>query len=151
MKLARDRLYYSISDVAEILDLKPSIIRFWETEFAILKPLQKEKNAKRKFKTREIEILLKIKTLLYIEKFTIKGANEQLKNWKPLMTLPELAAALENNVIPITESQFLADEPEKKIKKESFHSELFSDNDHNPQKNAMILIEEIRALLTRII
>jgi len=150
LKLARDRLYYSISDVAEILDLKPSIIRFWETEFAILKPLQKEKNAKRKFKTREIEILLKIKTLLYIEKFTIKGANEQLKNWKPLMTLPELASALENNVIPITESQVLSDEPEKKIKKESFYSDLLSQDDQQPQKNALLLIEEIRALLTRI-
>ena len=109
MKLAKDRLYYSISDVAEILDLKPSIIRFWETEFAVLKPLQKEKNAKRKFKIREIEILLKIKTLLYIEKFTIKGANDQLKNWKPSMTFQEISESLENGVIPISDFQTAAE------------------------------------------
>lgn len=151
MKLAKDRLYYSISDVADLLDLKPSIIRFWETEFALLKPLQKEKNSKRKFKIREIEILLKIKSLLYVEKFTIKGANDQLKNWKPFMSFTELATTLENGVILSSESNIQQDsESDKKNKKETSLPDLQISSKMQPLNRSAQIVEEIRSILTRI-
>ena len=148
-----EKKYFTISEVAEMFDVTTSLIRFWETEFSILKPLQKEKNAKRKFKIREIEIILKIKTLLYLEKFTIKGANEQLKNWKPVMSFQEMSDYLENGVIPVSEIKMPAE-----LEKRYEHSRLqIADNSNNNRNvlsnrhlESLKLVAEIRNLLTKI-
>lgn len=96
VKLSKDRLYYTISDVARMLDLKASVIRFWEKEFADVKPVQRRRNSKRKYKFKDIQYIYRIKELLYYEKYTIKGAIEQLKSWKPEYSLEELCALIEN-------------------------------------------------------
>ena len=76
---SKSKLYYSIKEVSEVTQLKPYVLRYWETEFPSLKPL-KNKAGNRTYKKHDIEVLLDIKQLLYEKKFTIKGAVEELKN-----------------------------------------------------------------------
>ena len=72
------KLYYSISEISEIADLKKYVIRFWETEFSNLQP-KKNKAGNRIYKKEDLELILKIKDLLYNHHYTIKGAKKVLK------------------------------------------------------------------------
>jgi DNA-binding transcriptional MerR regulator len=73
-----DKLYYFMGEVNKITGLKPHVLRYWETEFPALNPKKNEKG-KRIYQKKDIELVLKIKELLYEKKFTIKGAKEELK------------------------------------------------------------------------
>ncbi len=73
-----DKLYFRIGDVSELLKLEPYVLRFWETEFPQLKPV-KSSSGQRMYRRREVELALRIRTLLYEEGFTIPGARERLK------------------------------------------------------------------------
>lgn len=73
-----DRLYFRIGEVSELLQLPAYVLRFWETEFPQLKPT-KSSTGQRMYRRREVELALRIKTLLYENGFTIAGAREQLK------------------------------------------------------------------------
>jgi len=75
------KLYYSISEVAKLANLEPYVLRYWETEFDELRP-QKNKAGNRIYKVKDIRLILKIKELLYEDKYTIAGACQQLKNSK---------------------------------------------------------------------
>jgi DNA-binding transcriptional MerR regulator len=72
------KFYYTIGEVSNLLDLKPYVIRFWETEFPQLKP-RKDHGRNRQFTEDHIELLRKIKDMLYTQKFTIDGARQKLK------------------------------------------------------------------------
>jgi DNA-binding transcriptional MerR regulator len=72
-----DKLYYSISEVKDITGIEPYVLRFWETEFPSLRP-RKNKKGHRTYRKKDIELILKIKALLYDEKYTIPGAREAL-------------------------------------------------------------------------
>ena len=72
------KLYYSISEVSEITELKQYVLRYWETEFSQLKP-SKNLAGNRTYRSHDIDVILDIKTLLYDRKFTIKGAQQHLK------------------------------------------------------------------------
>ena len=78
---ARDikKLYYSISEVSEITELKQYVLRYWETEFSQLKP-SKNRAGNRIYRSHDIDLLMEIKSLLYDRKFTIKGAQQYLNN-----------------------------------------------------------------------
>ena len=69
--------YYSISEVCEITDLKPHVLRYWETQFAVLKP-RKNSAGNRSYRKKEIQLVQLIKYLLYEEKYTIEGARQKL-------------------------------------------------------------------------
>src|SRR3954451_3473600 len=73
-----DRLYFRIGEVRELLHLPAYVLRFWETEFPQLKPT-KSSTGQRMYRRREVELGLRIRTLLYDEGFTIPGARERLK------------------------------------------------------------------------
>lgn len=73
-----DKLYFRIGDVSELLKLEPYVLRFWETEFPQLRPV-KSSSGQRMYRRREVELALRIRTLLYEEGFTIPGARERLK------------------------------------------------------------------------
>jgi len=62
-----------------MLDLTPSLIRFWETEFREIRP-QKNRQGNRVYTPRDVEILRKIHYLLKVQKYTIKGAKEKLRH-----------------------------------------------------------------------
>lgn len=74
-----ENIYFTIGQVAEHVDLPQSVLRYWETVFDVLEP-QKSKGGNRRYRKKDIEIILKIKKLLYEQGFTIKGANKQLKS-----------------------------------------------------------------------
>ena len=71
------KLYYSIGDVSEITGLKQYVLRFWETEFSVLKP-GKNKAGNRIYKDKDIKVIRQIKSLLYDKKYTIKGAKQYM-------------------------------------------------------------------------
>lgn len=76
-KNSEDKLYYSISEVADMTGLKPYVLRFWEKEFPQLKP-KKNRGGNRTYQKREIVVINRIKHLLYEEGFTIEGARQKL-------------------------------------------------------------------------
>ncbi|RMF07372.1 MAG: MerR family transcriptional regulator [Candidatus Neomarinimicrobiota bacterium] len=73
------KLYYSIGEVSEITGIKPYVLRFWESEFRQLNP-PKNRAGNRIYRQKDIDLILKIKSLLYEKKFTIKGAQEVLSH-----------------------------------------------------------------------
>lgn len=84
------RLYYSIAEVSRITDLKPYVLRYWETEFRELRPA-KNRAGNRIYRKSDIRLIFTIKRLLYHEKYTIEGARQKLqlikKNNDPQMSL----------------------------------------------------------------
>jgi DNA-binding transcriptional MerR regulator len=71
------KVYYSISEVAEITGLEPHVLRYWETEFGMLRPM-KNRGGNRAYREKDIKLLFLIKKLLYHDRFTIEGARRQL-------------------------------------------------------------------------
>jgi DNA-binding transcriptional MerR regulator len=76
-----DKLYFKIGEASRILGVEPYVLRFWETEFELLKP-SKAPSQHRLYKKKDVELLLEIKRLLYVEGFTIEGARKRLKENK---------------------------------------------------------------------
>jgi len=72
-----DKFYFKIGEVSRILNVKPYVLRFWETEFR-LSPA-KNQSQHRVYRRQDVETLLTIKRLLYEERFTIEGARSKLK------------------------------------------------------------------------
>lgn len=77
-----EKVYWSIGEVAEMLDLSFAQIRLWEKEFDVFQ-LKKNKKGDRFFTKKDIEQLRFIKHLLKEKKYTIKGAREQIRSRKP--------------------------------------------------------------------
>lgn len=73
------KLYYTITEVSNLLELKPYVIRYWETEFPQLK-MSRKTGRNRRYSPKEVETIKRIKTLLYDKKYTIKGAKAHLKD-----------------------------------------------------------------------
>ncbi|MDZ7270087.1 MAG: MerR family transcriptional regulator [candidate division KSB1 bacterium] len=71
------KLYYSIAEVSRITDVKPHVLRYWETEFPELRP-PKNRAGNRTYKLDDIRLIFRIKRLLYVEKYTVAGARERL-------------------------------------------------------------------------
>jgi len=72
------KYYYTIGEVCNLLGLKPHVLRYWEKEFPQLHP-KKSKGRNRKYNPQDIELLKKIKHMLYSQKFTIDGARQKLR------------------------------------------------------------------------
>lgn len=71
------KYYYTIGEVCNLLDLKPHVIRYWETEFRQLNP-SRLKGRNRRYSPEQIDLLRIIKDLLYVQRFTIKGVKKKL-------------------------------------------------------------------------
>jgi len=72
-----DKLFFRIGEVCKIVDIEPFVLRFWETEFPNLAP-EKSKSGQRVYKRKDVEMVLRIKELLYERGYTIAGARKQL-------------------------------------------------------------------------
>jgi DNA-binding transcriptional MerR regulator len=73
-----DKLYFKIGEVSELLGVEPYVLRYWETEFAVLSP-KKSGTGHRLYRRKDVELLLRIKHLLYEKRFTIEGARQSLQ------------------------------------------------------------------------
>jgi DNA-binding transcriptional MerR regulator len=74
-----DKLYYKIGEVSKITGVKPHVLRYWESEFREIKPY-KSQSLQRLYRKRDIELVLRIKKLLYEDLFTIPGAKRKIKD-----------------------------------------------------------------------
>jgi DNA-binding transcriptional MerR regulator len=74
-----DKLYFRIGEVADLLAVEPYVLRYWETEFPSLVP-KKSGTGHRLYRRKDVELLLKIKHLLYEKRYTIEGARQSLHN-----------------------------------------------------------------------
>ena len=71
------KVYYSIGEVCDLTGLKPHVLRYWESQFEVLSP-SKNRAGNRVYRSKDIELVLLVKHLLYEEKYTIEGANRRL-------------------------------------------------------------------------
>jgi len=91
--------FYSIGDVCALTDLKPHVLRYWESQFKLLNPA-KNRSGNRVYARREVDVILLVKQLLYTEKYTIDGARQKLDEHRKSGTLRTAArAALELQTI----------------------------------------------------
>ena len=72
-----EKEYYSIGEVCEIADLKPHVLRYWETQFPVLRPA-KNQAGNRVYRRKEIKLIQLLRHLLYTERYTIEGAKQKL-------------------------------------------------------------------------
>ena len=75
---------YRISDVSRLAALKPFVLRYWETEFPMLQPL-KSSGGRRLYRQEDVDMVFRIKRLLYDEGFTIAGARRHLREHEGAM------------------------------------------------------------------
>lgn len=69
--------YYSISEVADLVGLPAHVLRYWESQFSVLSP-SKNRSGNRVYQRKEIKLILLVKQLLHVEKYTVEGAKQRL-------------------------------------------------------------------------
>lgn len=114
------KMYYSITEVAELTGLKPHILRYWETEFSILHP-KKNRAGNRAYRKKDIETVKLIKRLLYTEGYTIEGAKRQIKKlrksgYKPGQPVKEVEKIRRLMVKPAAKKDGLSKEAMETLK-----------------------------------
>jgi DNA-binding transcriptional MerR regulator len=72
-----DKLFFRIGEVSRIVGVEPYVLRYWESEFHTLTP-KKSSSGQRMFRKKDVELLLRVRHLLYDRKFTIEGAKKAL-------------------------------------------------------------------------
>ena len=70
--------YFTIGEVSDLCEVKPHVLRYWEQEFSQLNPVKRRGN-RRYYQRHEVQLVRQIRTLLYMEGFTISGAKQQLE------------------------------------------------------------------------
>lgn len=96
--------FYSIGDVCNLTDLKPHVLRYWESQFKFLHPA-KNRSGNRVYQRKEIELIMLVKQLLYEEKFTIDGARQKIDDYRKEGELRTAArAALDSQAIVALEN-----------------------------------------------
>ncbi|MAF26939.1 MAG: MerR family transcriptional regulator [Gemmatimonadota bacterium] len=90
------KIYYSITEVAEMASVKPHVLRYWETEFPGLAP-RKNRAGNRTYRDRDVQQVLLIRRLLHEDGYTIKGARRKMREKR--------AKDLDQIEIPFTDSR----------------------------------------------
>jgi len=104
-----DKLYFKIGEVSELLGVEPYVLRYWESEFPVLSP-KKSGTGHRLYRRKDVELLLRIKHLLYEKRFTIEGARQTLQ--------AEAKAPKPQRVPKRTQEELFGDDPLPQIRKE---------------------------------
>ena len=74
-----DKLYYRIGEVEAITEIPAYVLRYWESEFKLLRP-KKNPAGQRLYRKKDLDLVLRIKTLLYEERLTLEGAKKRLRS-----------------------------------------------------------------------
>ena len=91
--------FFSIGEVCQLTDLKPHVLRYWESQFRFLNPA-KNRSGNRVYQRREIELIMLVKHLLYTEKYTIEWARQKIGAYRRSGDLrAEARRALEHETI----------------------------------------------------
>ena len=100
--------FFSIGDVCELTELKPHVLRYWESQFKGLSPV-KNRSGNRVYSRREVEMVMLVKHLLYTEKYTIDGARQKLDEFRKSGGVkPAARAGLDLQTILALESELQA-------------------------------------------
>jgi len=86
-----DKLYFKIGEVSKLAGVAPHVLRYWESEFDDIKPRRANSN-QRMYKRDDVELILKIKTLLHDQGYTISGARHYLAAHKDIKQTPTVPA-----------------------------------------------------------
>lgn len=99
--------FFSIGDVCAITDLKPHVLRYWESQFRFLHPA-KNRSGNRVYQRKEIELIMLVKQLLYAEKFTIDGARQKIDEYRKEGELRTVArTALDSQSVELMERDLM--------------------------------------------
>ena len=90
------KYYYTIGEVSELLELKPHVLRYWESEIPVIRPKKSGRN--RRYTLQQIEILKKIKYMLYTQRYTIEGVRQKLKEDKGILQDAKQEAAAKDKL-----------------------------------------------------
>ena len=76
-----DKLFFKIGEVAKLTSVEQHVLRYWEDEFEVLQP-KKNKSGQRFYEKKDVELIFKIQRLLYLERYTIAGAKQKMRESK---------------------------------------------------------------------
>lgn len=144
-----EKTYFKIGEAADLVGVKPYIIRYWESEFKALRPA-KTKSRQRLFRHRDIYLLMVIRKLLYEQKFTIEGARRRLKELQGAgVRVEEMLDALDQPVVadpepaPAGDSELLAEVQKLRSENERLRERLGAANDADaPEGELQALVDE---------
>lgn len=94
-----DKLYFRIGEVSDLVGIEPYVLRFWETEFPSLSP-KKSRSGHRLYRRKDVELLLRIRHLLYEKRFTIEGARQFLQSESKSSSRKRPAARKQQELFP---------------------------------------------------
>ena len=100
------KLFFRIGEVCDLIKVQPHVLRYWETEFPMLSP-QKNRAGQRVYRRKDVEMVLRIRNLLYEEKFTIAGARKKISE-ELRKSSPTRGKATPRDIMPeveVTESR----------------------------------------------
>jgi DNA-binding transcriptional MerR regulator len=99
--------YYAISEVADLVGLPAHVLRYWESQFAVLNP-SKNRSGNRVYQRKEIKLILLVKQLLHDEKYTVEGAKQKLEQLRRGGTLSESTTrALDQQLVAVLRDELL--------------------------------------------
>jgi DNA-binding transcriptional MerR regulator len=97
--------FFSIGEVCDLTELKPHVLRYWESQFKFLSPA-KNRSGNRVYQRREIEMVMLVKQLLYAEKYTIDGARQKLDEFRKSGGMkPAARAGLDSETVQMVERE----------------------------------------------
>ena len=82
-----EKVYFRIGEVSSLVGVEPHVLRYWESEFKVIKP-HKGGSLQRLYRRKDLDLILKIKKLLYEEGFTIAGAKKKIRDLERLENKP---------------------------------------------------------------
>ena len=99
--------YYSISEVADLVGLPAHVLRYWESQFSVLSP-SKNRSGNRVYQRKEIKLILLVKQLLHVEKYTVEGAKQRIDQLRKGGALQrETAHALDEQMVSVLREELL--------------------------------------------
>lgn len=99
--------YYSISEVADLVGLPAHVLRYWESQFSVLSP-SKNRSGNRFYQRKEIKLILLVKQLLHVEKYTVEGARQRIDQLRRGGDLQRAASsALDDQMVAVLREELL--------------------------------------------
>jgi DNA-binding transcriptional MerR regulator len=147
-----EKLFFKIGEVCDITGIQAHVLRYWESEFPTLAP-QKNRAGQRTYRRRDVEMVLRIKELLYEEQYTIAGAKKRLSTEirgasKLKVVTPEMGAALAAEQQSAQLASPIAAEPPPVARAAA--PTYASDEEHAPAQPSYAVTDERRAALRRL-
>ena len=152
-----EKLFFKIGEVCDITGIQAHVLRYWESEFPTLAP-QKNRAGQRTYRRRDVEMVLRIKELLYDDQYTIAGAKKRLTNEirgasKLKVVTPEMGGQVPNNQ---TLPQLVTNEPLIEESSDAFADSHEASHDEHPQaalqpeESKLAMTDERRAAIRRL-